>query len=428
MSKLTSLVIIAIPITASLGPHLMPIGLFGVNVFGYRLLTVALFCLTVISSVVLGGKLFVGNRLSRYYLALMAFWLVYGTASLLWTPDRPAGIRELLSVGVGLVIHLVLLGLVRDSRECALTVAWGWAWAVLGSVVLAAWEIRTGNHLSGYYVEHAQRLPTGLAIATFGNPEGLSAFAVLAFPFLVWLVLTCRGTKRIFASVLAFVGTPALLVVSGGMLSFLGFSLEIVVLLLLCFRRRSVISLLVPALLVTSVVLASFVAVGETPLFSKMESRLGLGLQNSESILVRLRLTWSGLTFLVQSFGFGIGAGGFERSIEQRAVFNTNNLTNPHNFWIEVLSQYGLPVFVPLFAWFVSVVRMALRLRRKARTSSPVWSLSTTILIALVGYVPAAAEGSSFVDSSINFVFLASICVLVGTATAMARSPEGSPG
>jgi O-antigen ligase len=66
---------------------------------------------------------------------------------------------------------------------------------------------------------------------------------------------------------------------------------------------------------------------------------------------------------LIDSFGFGVGANAFKDRINTDESIDF--LVDPHNLWIEILSQYGIVIFLAFsiaFFWVVGrLIKKALK-------------------------------------------------------------------
>lgn len=63
---------------------------------------------------------------------------------------------------------------------------------------------------------------------------------------------------------------------------------------------------------------------------------------------VRTNLIFNGLHFLTQdtNFLFGIGAGNNEYYLKNYSIYSINNIYNFHNFWLDILVEYGIFIFI----------------------------------------------------------------------------------
>jgi O-antigen ligase len=115
--------------------------------------------------------------------------------------------------------------------------------------------------------------------------------------------------------------------------------------------------------------------------------------------------------------GRGVGAGGFEDNISGEdllvplPILRFGARWNAHNFWIEIVSQYGvLPfgAFMALLGWAGLLGWRAQR--RPPGGLAPV--VGRSLIVALVGYVFYGAAGGTAMDQPANWMFLGSMIVL----------------
>src|ERR1051326_7926243 len=181
--------LVLIPITAACGPYLLPINVGGVTLYAFR--TIVLCALPLLLTLA-GGRVPL-TKSSLWFFSTMYAWLVWGSASLLWTPDPRIGATEVITLVFGSAAALVVvLGceLVPNGIEY---VRRGWLLAYLASAAVAVWELRTHQHLQSSFTERTPDYAQGVLVSTFGNPNNYAAFIVLAFPFLLWSAATGRG-------------------------------------------------------------------------------------------------------------------------------------------------------------------------------------------------------------------------------------------
>lgn len=88
------------------------------------------------------------------------------------------------------------------------------------------------------------------------------------------------------------------------------------------------------------------------------------GLYDMSGDMVRLNLWRNGLLFLGQSLGLGVGAGNIEVWMAEKAVLPVENIVNMHNWWLEILTGYGLLVFI---FYLLGYLGLALSLWRRSQ-------------------------------------------------------------
>lgn len=70
--------------------------------------------------------------------------------------------------------------------------------------------------------------------------------------------------------------------------------------------------------------------------------------QRTSSVLIRSNLALIFFDRFIESKGLGVGAGNAELNISQQEIITTNNIPNPHNFFVETLVNDGVVGFVCL--------------------------------------------------------------------------------
>lgn len=403
----------ALPLSAALGPYLLPISLGAVTLFAYRALIIALFCLSILSF----------SRFdwwdippARTYALLGAVWILWAGAGAFWAPDLNRAVLEMAALAFGFVTGVTLLQLRAYALDAMHALRRGWILAFIATSAVSAWELVTGQHLpppgGGERLEPIRVLAT----STFGNPNNYAAFLLLAVPFLVWSHVSTRHRLRRIFYLACLLALPFLLFLTSSRVSLLGLIAEAGALWLLGSRYR--FGLVAYSVAVLGMGVAAVQALGlDLRMIQEMASLVeGDGVGGSGSIAKRWGLLLAGLWLLLSSGGFGVGPGGFEPLVRRGAVpFDTGGLVNPHNFWIEVLSQYGLPIFAAFVAWLGYLTYVVLQKRRQAAVDPSeleTRTISDILLTGLTGYLFAAFANSSYMTQSTNWMFWASIVVM----------------
>jgi hypothetical protein len=407
-------VVILVSVTAALGPYLLPIEAFGINFYTYRFLVLLLF---VLSPLFAPRIRWWGSPVARFYLLLGCFWILWGWASILWAPDPSSAIRDVASVGLGFGAGLVLLNLRSFTGSGLDALRRGWLLAYVVTAAIAIWEKLTGNHLPSHFVKNApDYVLNDVVISTFGNPNNYGAFLLLSVPFLLWSlsIVKMRLHKVFYMGLL--LALPVLVFLSASRVAILGLVVQLLVCGLLTMRQwRSFVGIL-------SIACLFFLLIGwylqsDTLVARKLALAFGNEVRLGGSIALRRNLVLNGLWFAYISGCLGIGAGGFEHLIQNRsAPFATGHIFSPHNFWIEVLSQYGVLVFLGLVVWVLYLISVAIRSRRIfiARRHATSRVISEMILVGFVGYLFATTTSSIYIVQSTNWMFLGSM-VAMGT-------------
>ncbi len=66
----------------------------------------------------------------------------------------------------------------------------------------------------------------------------------------------------------------------------------------------------------------------------------------------------------MKTFGFGVGIGNVEYWMENFRVYETFGILNVHNWWVEILVNFGIFIFVRYVLFYSSLVRSIYRIYR----------------------------------------------------------------
>lgn len=413
-------VTVALPVTAALGTYLFPIRL-GLTFFGFRILIILVALFLVISG---RGIVLNFGSLSRWFFYSALVWVTWGAfaliwSSILWGTDIPRGVIELLAVIFGFLPAAVLLNLIFRSRHGLEALRLGWALAFVATAALAVWEVLSGTHLPGSQEEPDVPSVGLIAMSTFGNPNNYAAFLSLCFPFLVWSIRVAGGWRKVVYIFLAAM-LPVALLATGGRLGLVAVALECVLLLLFVSFpwKHLVLGAGLAAALVGIVVAPNYLE--DDPSFKLF--RIYNELSTGGSAAIRLNLFRDSVAFVEQSWGAGVGPGNFSHMVKAgQGPYPTEGYADPHDFWAEIATQYGLLVLVVFVAWLGFVVCNAWKARKDALARGDDRSrfAAEAVILGIAGYILAAAENSAYITQQTNWMFLASIlvvgCSLVGT-------------
>lgn len=227
-------VIVALPVLAALGSYALPLTVAGVNLFAFRML---ILIMAAFSTPLTSASGWWFNKLARWTFLLGVLWLTYGMLSLLWTPNLSGGMADLMSIGFGFALLLVLFNVRAQETQHLQLLRIGWVAAFVGTAAVAIWELVTGQHLYSNMLEESTYYFDGTVVqSTLGRPDMYGAFLVLAVPFLVWSLYQSKGpAKLMYAGLL--LGAGALTLFTASRLSFLAVAAELLLLVFIIERR-----------------------------------------------------------------------------------------------------------------------------------------------------------------------------------------------
>lgn len=372
----------------------IPVG--GFHLFAFRIILFGTFAL-----VVFNGDLRLTGRYAQWFSIVLLVWMAYAAISLLWVRSLNWALYDIAYLAIALLTFLTLSSLFMSLGESYTPFVRGWllAFAVLAPV--AAWEIITGDHLEGKWLEHSQTQfidhPNRFMPATtFGNPNDYASFLVMTTPLL--LVVFPRKPLILGAAIMA---VGVLCYFTSSRIALVALAVQGLTLLALAASQR-----LRPLALQGAALL--LVAAGA---FGAMRFKGGgvedLRPKEEHSGSIRMALVQTGWYFFTESRGLGVGAGNFEQNLEERDIpYPKPHVRNPHNWYIEVLSEYGALIFLGLAAF---VAALGMRSVREAFGSGN--TLGLFCIVTITGYLVIACLSSTFMNKLFNWIPLSALVI-----------------
>lgn len=407
-----------LPILGAAGPYLPGIALPGINLFPFRL--------AILASVILPILLHARIAWFRYssvqvYLMVGAVWTMWGLMSAFWARNEAAALAGAMTIFGGFLVGLAFVSLRGHGTAGLKWLIRGWMAAGFLCICLAIWELATGNHLPGEWAdsqpEHVTRF---LAIATFHNPNNFAAFLLL----LTSLVMYNLDNKKYFTKKLpAYIYLILIFMaifVTGSRLSLFGFIILLFIEITMNSKDR------LKLFVYTIISLIGFILIYQRfsdvlPGLDSITFLFERGISADGSGSSRLNLARAGLDMLASSNGLGIGAGNFQDLMAGGyKSLPTSNLVDPHNWWFEILSQYGSLVFfiyIGIFFYFSLVIFLSKKFNAKK-----------SLMIFLFAFFVAAVANSSYAAQTTNWMFLATLLVFVLNAAETRRRSSNAGG
>lgn len=379
----------------------IPIGDF--HLFAFRIVLPVTFLLLLAY-----GDIKLTGRFGQWFLILLLVWIAYAVISLLWARSISWALFDIAYLAVALMTFVTISSLYVALNDRHTPLARGWLTAFLVLIPIAVWEIVTGDHLEGKWLEHSQvefidHPNRFMPATTFGNPNDYTSFLVMTMP-LALIVFRYRYQVLSWCFVLAAI-----------VMSY--FASSRMALLTLCLQMVTVIviALLKRSLLPRSYLLggaASLVLLVAVIWFIKADKGTGPERPAEErSEGIRLSLIRSGWHFFTESRGLGIGAGNFETYLEETETpYPKPHVRNPHNWYMEILSEYGVLIFLGVALFMAALgIKSIAGLLRTADPATLVTAMFCVLTVA--SYLIICCLSSTFMNKLFNWIPLTALII-----------------
>ncbi|MFN3916373.1 MAG: O-antigen ligase family protein [Flavobacteriales bacterium] len=384
------------------GTYLLPVEVFGVSLYGLRWFSV--FYLAYL--LIYGGLKFQFNSISKHALIVIFSTFLYGLVSLIWVDSPMIAIKELINILFGL-IFIILFLLIYKQTSGYKEIVNGIYIALIIVFSVCFYEISTGNHISGDVTLSLSELHSGhyaqyVPYATFGNPNNLAFFLFACSMILVADIIKSN-------SLISYLFLFASLIVIGLTYSKLTYLAVLLVLgFILVAKRQRALSWLKTnyfLLFLIPIVLGALIR------FNSWEKH---NLPKDDEVIIKKHLTGNeirknliinGLYLLKKSNYTGVGPGHFQYYHQKRIIKNeTGEIDGAHNGLIELLSQYGVPIFIfwiLLFGWYI------LKFLKYSATHLNAW-IAIGFILAII---PLSATNSIFLKNPVTWTYLSFLLV-----------------
>lgn len=350
-------------ISSFFGAAIFNVKIGPVSLFPYRMLYIVM--VFVFALYFIKEKTFLDweNNRIKPVLLFHLFWLFYACASLAWVRSLKVGLLDFifLAIGVSLIFFAVFL---LNERKHFLHIFYIWILMFTFLILIGLWNHFTRHHLPISRINVAPLYQQGIPTAVFVNENDYASFIAVSFFFLLAFI------HRIPSFFLKGIG-------------FIVLVLSLYVLLLTSSRANDIaigLGVLVWFLFLTDRLVKKRLIIAGTgalilfrekalAFFSRFEQGLhSLNTAGNTSVDIRTNLIKNSLFFFEKSFGFGIGSGNAEFYLAHFSHYPTGGIINVHNWWVEILVNYGMFVFVGyLLIYIWTIVQLCKLFQRTLR-------------------------------------------------------------
>lgn len=325
--------------------------------------------------------------------------------SLGWVKDYSSWLRSVYFIGLGFLCVIVFNKYLRNKTDILMVFKLIALMAVFHNLI-GWYEISTGN----YFFLSADRIfrysRDSLPVSMFGNTNNLATFLL----FSVFITYACAAnTKNLILKLIylaTIISSIILLVMTKSRANILGLILAsaVFVSLSVCNKRtrHTLLILLLGMFMIFLTypeVLSNLFIMISRNLYFRFSDQTG-------SDVTRINLIKNGFLFLVKTFGFGIGAGNVEFWMASYGVYNTGQIVNMHNWWMEILTCYGIIIFI-MYLLFYSKLFLSAYRKFKRSLDKMDTSISLGIMCCMAGYTLGSVSSSSNISSEWLWVFWA---------------------
>ena len=408
------------------GSYMLNFSLFGIDVYLFRIVLSLNIMLLFLNK----DLVFYTSSFTKTIFYFLLFWIIYGIISFTWCEDITIAIHEVIYLVIGLLTYIYFVS-INSYFNGSLNkyLLNNWLYGVIPTFIIAFFEINLGSHLEGNFLINLSKIPymsdyDFVPFTTFDNPNNLAIYLALS---LVFFIIMVRKYNQVFFFSILFCINSYLMIKTSSRIGV--FFLEVLVFILIAlnyqrlksfFTKANIFKVTFATLLFSLLfIFYNFKSAHDNQSMKreKLKEEYHLKIKNkyvtnsydSSSYNIRKNLILSGLDFASSSYFLGVGAGSFEVKVrKEENKYPTYGISNPHNYFIEVFSQYGILItlFIIILFLFMLIKVLPFILNYKYN-DEPLF-----ILLLILCFGLTSNSNSSFLPLPLNWFMFSLIIIL----------------
>lgn len=263
------------------------------------------------------------------------------------------------------------------------------------NVSLFGREISYDINLSPEIIKDLKSTPTGFR----WNPNDLATMMVLIIPFFVF-------HKNIFYKFIGSFAAIGVITLTGSRAAFFALFILGIIFAILYTRRSEIRKNLKLLSIIIVIAFAAFMIVKQytnhkfSNLLTTWDAAKIYVTESHEnvnpysSISIRQNLIKNGMKGFIETKGLGVGGGNSKYIGLEKGMAFTNNITSLHNFWIEILVEGGVIIFILFMGWYFWIFWKLYKIARKT-LNNDLYYFANAGSLAMIGFFIAAISMSS---------------------------------
>jgi len=335
------------------------------------------------------------------------FWFLYALLSLLWADSTIDAIKNINHLFVAFSLIIFVLFFFVEQKDY-LRFYYLWIIILIPLVMVGLWNVRTGQQLSVSTLvgltNHQRFSPTSV----FHNQNDFATYLALSFPFTFSLI---RYGKNIWISLVGIILSLLnlyLVFLSLSRANYIAIAMGLAFWFLFYLSKKGKLSIIFLA----AIGLILLIILFPEPFHAALNTvkvqidSLFVHDQGKESVNVRTNLIKNSLIFLYDHYGFGVGAGNAEYHMGHFRVYDTAGIVNVHNWWVELLLNYGVIIFAGYVALYLSLIFMFMKQYRHL-TDEKEKMITESLTMGLIIFFLGSTSSSSIISFGPQWLFFA---------------------
>ncbi|ASB87159.1 O-antigen ligase family protein [Bacillus sonorensis] len=348
-------------------------------------------------------------------LAFFAFWFCYGMISLLWVKSVTDGLKYLSLLAMGM-FFVFLIVMYFQKLERLLLFYYIWMAMTVFLMAIGFYNHFTLHHLPSSTLYNGPLYKQHYPTSVFFNQNDFATFLAISFFFYLSFFKNIKNSYLKIAGLLLACCSVYLIFLTGSRASILGIlaglALYAFILLPRLLKRWVLIAAAAGFIAFAALFAGKITNVVYTLFFAPQTAH-----DFSEPLpsnVARANLLKNAGHYVLDTYGFGVGAGNVPYYLEHHALFDTDQVVEVHNWLVEIMANFGVIMMLGYITMYLYVMLALYRFYKK-RLASRYKLLLEGLLAALLSFLVSSISPSSISNLFFHWVFLALVIATVNT-------------
>jgi len=328
-------------------------GLFNLDI--YRIFLPLLWTCFLIHILFNRGKLDISNVRVKNYILFLFLWFFYAMFSLIWVASMGEAIKSIIHLFIGISIVLFEVFYfknLKDFKQLYNILLF----VLLVMISLGFWNCFTGHHLAEYWNSVVPGWARFVPVAVFSGQNDYAVYLSLNIPFVLVFIRYRRNIIEKSLGIMMLISALYLLVLTLSRGNYIAFIIEIGFWFFFLMKLKTKYKMLILVILLILIFYIAF--------FEYFQNVFGIIVAQLKTIIfikgapinIRINLIKNSFVFLAKSMGFGVGTGNAEYYMKNFAIYDTHGIPYIHNWWIHVLVEYGILIFIGYIVFYLTLL------------------------------------------------------------------------
>ncbi|WP_163099320.1 O-antigen ligase family protein [Peribacillus alkalitolerans] len=392
-----------------LGPGLLSVRVGPISLFPYRVL------LPVVGILFFYGWFFRNDRFSILHkkpvkpvLTYFILWVILGVVTIVWGKSTVDVIKEVFFLALGILMIFIFSTFFKKERDFK-AILYVWMAGLLIIIALGFWNHFTKQALPTSRMFEAPMYIRDRPTGVFKNENDFASFLSISVFLLIPFIRYYKNWLVKLAGMMILLSSVYLIDATLSRANILALAIGVVFWLLFFTTKKEkqfLVIIGIGGMILGIALFSDTIIMMLNDIIIKVKDVLFQTGNETGSNSIRINLLKNALLFIAKTVGIGIAAGNIEYYIENYSLFPTLGTLNLHNWWMEILVQYGLLVFVGYIIIYLWMIISLLRLFFASSTATD-RGLSAALCTSLVVFSLASVSPSSILTLNYSWVLWA---------------------